>query len=151
MNDNSVKCLNPWDCQSKRQYEIDGVYCALNAGNSAGGQAHGVCYTKEQADKIYRMKCNFSDKNTDTPDSMDVREIAHELQSAVYDARGNGSGFIAPTLTGDHENRITDYTSVVIIDHSRRHSYQPLDVVPTMEAHMGTGGGNVPIVLMDVR
>lgn len=30
-----------------------------------------------------------------------------------YDARGNGDGHTVSTLTGDHENRITDYTSVV--------------------------------------
>ena len=30
----------------------------------------------------------------------------------VYDARGNGDGQIVPTLTGDHENRVTDYTAV---------------------------------------
>lgn len=32
----------------------------------------------------------------------------------IYDARGNGSGAMCPTLTGDHENRITDYTSVLV-------------------------------------
>ena len=32
----------------------------------------------------------------------------------VYDARGNGGGSIAPTITGDHQNRITDYTAVVV-------------------------------------
>ena len=42
-----VKCLNPWDPQSKRQYQIDGVYCALNAGHGGGGQAHGICYAIE--------------------------------------------------------------------------------------------------------
>lgn len=32
-----------------------------------------------------------------------------------YDARGNGGGgSIVPTLTGDHQNRITDYTAIVI-------------------------------------
>ena len=31
-----------------------------------------------------------------------------------YDARGNGDGQTVSTLTGDHENRITDYTSVVV-------------------------------------
>lgn len=30
----------------------------------------------------------------------------------VYDARGNGDGKIVPTITGDHENRVTDYTAV---------------------------------------
>lgn len=32
---------------------------------------------------------------------------------AVYDARGNGDGETVPTMTGDHENRVTDYTSLV--------------------------------------
>lgn len=32
----------------------------------------------------------------------------------VYDARGNGNGGVCPTLTGDHENRITDYTAIVV-------------------------------------
>lgn len=31
-----------------------------------------------------------------------------------YDARGNGDGKICPTVTGDHNNRITDYTTVVV-------------------------------------
>lgn len=32
----------------------------------------------------------------------------------VYDARGNGDGQIVPTLTGDHECRVTDYTALAI-------------------------------------
>lgn len=32
----------------------------------------------------------------------------------VYDARGNGDGKIVPTLTGDHESRVTDYTAVTV-------------------------------------
>jgi hypothetical protein len=32
----------------------------------------------------------------------------------IYDARGNGDGGVCPTLTGDHQNRITDYTAIVV-------------------------------------
>ena len=32
----------------------------------------------------------------------------------VWDARWNGSGNLCSTLTGDHDNRITDYTNVVV-------------------------------------
>ena len=32
----------------------------------------------------------------------------------IYDARGNGDGRTCPTITGDHENRITDYTAIAI-------------------------------------
>lgn len=35
------------------------------------------------------------------------------FQPVVYDARGNGDGKIVPTITGDHESRITDYTAIV--------------------------------------
>ena len=33
-----------------------------------------------------------------------------------YDARGNGDGETVNTLIGDHENRVTDYTSLVVLD-----------------------------------
>lgn len=33
--------------------------------------------------------------------------------ASVWDCRGNGDGRTAATLTGDHQNRVTDYTSVV--------------------------------------
>ena len=36
-----------------------------------------------------------------------------------YDAIGNGDGQTVSTLTGDHENRITDYTSVVCMAHGQ--------------------------------
>ena len=32
----------------------------------------------------------------------------------LYDARGNGDGIISPTITGDHNSRITDYTTLVM-------------------------------------
>jgi len=32
----------------------------------------------------------------------------------VYDARGNGDAKIEPTLTGDHNNRVTDYTAICV-------------------------------------
>ena len=36
------------------------------------------------------------------------------MTDEIYDARGNGEGTTRPTITGDHENRITDYTAVVV-------------------------------------
>ena len=32
----------------------------------------------------------------------------------IYDCRGNGDGKTAPTITGDHNNRVTDYTACVV-------------------------------------
>ena len=39
---------------------------------------------------------------------------AGDVKSVVYDARGNGDGSTVPTLTGDHENRVTDYTAICV-------------------------------------
>lgn len=39
------------------------------------------------------------------------------VPTLVYDARGNGDGEKCPTLTGDHENRVTDYTAVCCMEH----------------------------------
>lgn len=33
---------------------------------------------------------------------------------AVFDARGNGNGAISPSLIGDHQNRVTDYTALCV-------------------------------------
>lgn len=37
-----------------------------------------------------------------------------EESDRIWDARGNGNGRLSATLTGDHDNRITDYTNVVV-------------------------------------
>lgn len=38
----------------------------------------------------------------------------HEPIVLIYDSRGNGGGGVSPTITGDHQNRITDYTAIVV-------------------------------------
>lgn len=39
---------------------------------------------------------------------------AGAVPAVVYDARGNGDGQTVSTITGDHNNRITDYTCLVV-------------------------------------
>lgn len=48
-----------------------------------------------------------------------TRDIENSLKAddrkriiTVYDARGNGDGQTVPTITGDHNNRVTDYTAL---------------------------------------
>ncbi len=40
--------------------------------------------------------------------------VSRGPSAVCYDARGNGDGKITATLTGDHDNRISDYTNVVV-------------------------------------
>ena len=52
----------------------------------------------------------------------------------IYDARGNGNGQIAPTLTGDHENRVTDYTSVAVFRMQAFGQYESDGTTSTLKA-----------------
>lgn len=46
----------------------------------------------------------------------------HEPIVLVFDARGNGGGAVSPTITGDHQNRVTDYTALVVEETNDRNS-----------------------------
>ena len=43
-----------------------------------------------------------------------VRATGTEHAGRIYDCHGNGDGKTVPTLTGDHMNRVTDYTAVLV-------------------------------------
>lgn len=65
-------------------------------------------------------------------------------EKVVYDARGNGDGRTCPTITGDHENRITDYTAIAIehqtfSEQSFSH-YKESDKCSTLKAKAGNIG-----------
>lgn len=40
-----------------------------------------------------------------------INPVAEPL---TYDARGNGDGITSPTMTGDHNSRVTDYTAITL-------------------------------------
>lgn len=58
------------------------------------------------------LTANNAGGNQRMPDKDNFNCVIQAVK--VYDARGNGDGENAPTITGDHENRITDYTGVVL-------------------------------------
>ena len=66
------------------------------------------------------------------------------FQPVVYDARGNGDGKTCPTITGGHENRITDYTAIAIerktFNEQTFSSYKESDKCSTLKAKAGNIG-----------
>ena len=62
----------------------------------------------------------------------------------IYDARGNGDGRTCPTITGDHENRITDYTAIAIerqtFNEQSFSHYKESDKCSTLKAKAGNIG-----------
>jgi DNA (cytosine-5)-methyltransferase 1 len=75
------------------------------------------------------------------------------IEKYVYDTRGNGDGETVPTITGDHNNRVTNYTCLAItrcydIGEARlRTPSEYIEKSPTITARCGTGSNNVPGVV----
>ena len=213
----STRCLNPWDYQSKRVYEPDGVFPTLPAMDCSGAnnqavlyalQGNGidraetagcngrvwrenVCYTLNTIDRpaicfkpgqgakartmgesektaptlaseaggnsvpgvcypnVFHTLTAHNAQNPEsaqTPNCVCYPQIARTLtaeadaspcidrgQNVVcYDARGNGDGAHCPTLTGDHENRVTDYTAVCVMAHGQSNAEVMENISPTI-------------------
>lgn len=192
-----IECLNPWDCQSKRIYQPDGVCPTLPAMNCGGANNQAVLYALDS------MSSN-SMKSTNPHSGFHAETIAKTLQAGgvdptcnqggnvivepipsngaggqiaacltsaygtkwngnggaytgenfvvepvyalqgngidrgqnvvCYDARGNGDGTHCPTLTGDHENRVTDYTAVTVYRNPKIGEYAADGTASTMAA-----------------
>ena len=63
----------------------------------------------------------------------------------VFDARGNGDGKTIPTITGDHQNRVTDYTAVCV-GNGQLHQMsmsEHLNTLDTMHDQQAVMVGNV--------
>ena len=99
-------------------------------------------------------------------------ELYENLSIAVYDARGNGDRGVVPTITGDHENRITDYTAILCCNDRRHVDYHIVEnhaapvvlltiaststhaemtngrISPTLLNRAGTGGNQLPILVL---
>ena len=79
---------------------------------------HAVAIIEEAADSF--VMCLNDQGGTVMHVTYDITEPLraqmkhHEPIVLVYDARGNGGGGVAPSLTGDHQDRVTDYTAIVV-------------------------------------
>lgn len=62
----------------------------------------------------------------------------------VFDALGNGDGKTVPTITGDHESRVTDYTAIITerqtFSEQSYSYYKKSDKCSTMKAKAGNVG-----------
>jgi len=108
-------------------YSIQGNTIDRNSSQNGNGISEGIAHTITAADMhgvCYPVRSFAPDDNHCS--SYRESEKAAALKTrysfgnggneaiAVYDARGNGDGKVVPTLTGDHQNRVTDYTSLCI-------------------------------------
>ena len=74
--------------------------------------------------------------DTATPLQARMSNTVNAGEMIIYDAHGNGNGSTAPTLTGDHENRVIDYTAIVCCANSSGG-----DIAGTLDASYYKGVG----------
>lgn len=71
----------------------------------------------------------------------------------IFDARGNGGGQIVQTITGDHENRITDYMAIAIERKSFNEQsfshYKESDKCSTLKAKAGNIGNGSECLIVE--
>lgn len=106
---------------------------------------HGVCYciAGNIIDRSETAGANGSgvkENQSYTLNTVDRPAVAYK----VFDARGNGDGRTCPTITGDHENRITDYTAIAIerktFNEQSFSHYKESDKCSTLKAKAGNIG-----------
>ena len=85
------------------------------------GYAEGLSPTLRAGDAravVYSVQGNTVDRDAKQNGNGLSESIAHTLNTTdrhavVYDARGNGTVGVAPTVTGNHNGRVSDYSAVV--------------------------------------
>lgn len=118
-----VMCMNPWDAQSARVYDQDGVWHSLNA-NENGGMAR---------DSV--LCAGFKLGNSEQARSIGYQEELSPTLNA--ECGGNKPAVLAPAVALD----MTHACDVI-----RECGEQ----VPALQARMGTGGNQVPLTYQEV-
>lgn len=118
-----VVCMNPWDAQSARVYDQDGVWHSLNA-NENGGMAR---------DSV--LCAGFKLGNSEQARSIGYQEELSPTLNA--ECGGNKPAVVAPAVALD----MTHACDVI-----RECGEQ----APALQARMGTGGNQVPLTYQEV-
>lgn len=95
---------------------------SIKAWEATPGHSQASSYGRDRGGNSYTLKirsgCAGGGKGalvqTEKSATLSTLQDQTLFQPVVYDARGNGDGRTCPTITGDHENRITDYTAIAI-------------------------------------
>ncbi len=133
---------------------------SIKAWEATPGHSQASPYGRDRGSKSYTLKirsgCEGDGKGalvqTEKSATLSTLQDQTLFQPVVYDARGNGDGKIVPTITGDHENRITDYTAIAIerktFNEQSFSHYKESEKCSTLKAKAGNiGNGSENLVV----
>ncbi len=117
----------------------NGIDRADSAGCNGRGWRENICYTLNTIDRpAICFKAGQGARARSLGESATVSPTlgsepgSNSIPAVCYDARGNGDGIHSPTLTGDHENRITDYTTICVMAHGQSNAEVTENISPTI-------------------
>lgn len=159
-NDSVVGGTIPINTQIATRYISMGERTGIGIGEDGdpaytlqANHEHGVCYciAGNIIDRSETAGANGSgvkENQSYTLNTVDRPAVAYK----VFDARGNGDGRTCPTITGDHENRITDYTAIAVerktFNEQSFSHYKKSDKCSTLKAKAGNiGNGSESLVV----
>lgn len=98
---------------------------ADTAGANGTGVKEDVCYTLNTIDRpavAFALDCRNMTANEELSATLQAKGnggqslnyINPVAEPLIYDARGNGDGITSPTMTGDHNSSVTDYTAITL-------------------------------------
>ena len=124
----------------------NGIDRAETAGCNGRGWREDTCYTLNTIDRPVVCFPRVARMLTAEADASFCIDRGQNV--VCYDARGNGDGTHCPTLTSDHENRVTDYTAVCVMAHGQSNAEIMQNLCPTLscnhEQPIAAYGGRPP-------
>lgn len=151
-NDSVVGGTIPINTQIATRYISMGERTGLGIGEDGdpaytlqANHEHGVCYCIagniiDRSETVGANGSGVKENQSYTLNTVDRPAVAYK----VFDARGNGDGRTCPTITGDHKNRITDYTAIAIerqtFNEQSFSHYKESDKCSTLKAKAGNIG-----------
>lgn len=112
---------------------VEPTYCiqgnTIDRADTAGANGtdvkEDVCYTLNTIDRpavAFALDCRNMTANEELSATLQAKGnggqslnyINPVAEPLIYDARGNGDGTTSPTMTGDHNSRVTDYTAITL-------------------------------------
>ena len=104
-------------------------------------------FVTTESEYISSILCYNGEEMSDTAKCLDqtsAKPYCNQGANIVlecYDARGNGDGKVVPTITGDHNGHLSDYTAIVCFSQDAYDKYEETEHGATLRASGGIYGG----------
>lgn len=140
-----VMCLTPWEAQSARVYDQDGVWHSLNA-NENGGMARDsvMCAGFKLGNSEQARSIGYAEEQSPTLNAECVGNKPAVM--CLNDQGGNVMGVshdVSGTLRAQEHGH---QPSILDMSHACDIIRDCGEVAPSLQARMGTGGNQVPLV-----